>query len=320
MSRSVCVAVIGASGFVGSAVTRVLEEKGFPVKPVRAPRLVGMKPTDAVGYIESAPQELADLAAQLEGIDFVVNAAGVPNATSTDQAALVAANGVLPGLIGAACDGSCVRRLVHVSSAAVQGRLPMLDESEQTDAFSSYSESKLLGEQMVRRFSRGIAVIYRPPGVHGIDRRVTWMVARIASGPFASVAKPGTAPSPQALINNVADAIVFLATTSATPPAVVAHPWEGLTTTDVMELLGGRAPRKVPQPVARGVVGALTLAGILAPRLAGTARRLEMLWFGQRQAPSWLSAAGWVAPGGRAQWVELGRAMRAGMHSDESRG
>ena len=161
---------------------------------------------------------------------------------------------------------------------------------------------------------------YRPPGVHGIDRRVTWMVARIASGPFASVAKPGATPSPQALINNVAEAITFLATTSLTPPAVVIHPWEGLTTTDVMELLGGRAPLRVSKPFARAVVGTLTLTGNVVPRLAGTARRVEMLWFGQRQAVSWLSTVGWVAPWGRAEWVELGRAIRAVMQSQRKQG
>ena len=128
MSESARVAVIGASGFVGSAATRALEQKGFPVKRVRAPRVPGMKPAEAVSYIESAPLELADLAAQLQDIDIVVNAAGVPDATSTDFAALVAANGVLPGLIAAACVRAGVGRLVHVSSAAVQGRLPMLDD------------------------------------------------------------------------------------------------------------------------------------------------------------------------------------------------
>lgn len=320
MSASLRVVVIGASGFVGSATTRVLEQKGIPVKRVVSPRLPGMMPAEAITYIESEPLELAELAAQLQDVDMVVNAAGLPDATSTDFAALVAANGVLPGLIAAACVRARVRRLVHVSSAAVQGRLPVLDESNAVDAFSKYSESKLLGEQMVSKFSSGTAVTYRPPGVHGIDRRVTQLVARIAAGPFASVAKPGASPSPQALINNVAEAIAFLATTSLTPPAVVIHPWEGLTTTDVMELLGGRAPLRVSKPIARAVVGTLALTGNVVPRMAGTARRVEMLWFGQRQAVSWLSTVGWIPPCGRAEWAELGHAIRARMQSHQSPG
>ena len=320
MSVSPRVAVIGASGFVGSAVTQVLEQKGFPVKRVRAPRLPGMMPAEALRYIESESPELAELTSQLQDVDVVVNAAGDPDASSTNVAALVAANGVLPGLIAAASVRAGVGRIVHVSSAAVQGRLPMLDDSDTVDPGSYYSRSKLLGEQMMLRFSGGTAVTYRPSSVHGIDRRITRVVARIASGPLATVASPGVAPSPQALINNVAEAVAFLATTTLTPPAVVTHPWEGLTTSDVMELLGGRAPRGVPEQFARAIVGTLALAGSAVPRLTATARRVDMLWFGQRQAVSWLSTVGWVAPWGRAEWVELGRAIRAGMQSQRKQG
>jgi nucleoside-diphosphate-sugar epimerase len=320
MTSSVQVAVVGASGFVGSAATRALQAKGFRVRPVRAPRLPGMTPADAAGYLTSQPRELAALAAQFEGVDVVVNAAGVSDAISTDSAGLVAANGVLPGLIAAACVRALVGRLVHVSSAAVQGRLPVLDDSDAVDGFSDYSESKLLGERLVREFTDGAAVTYRPPGVHGIDRRVTRMVARIASGPFASVAGRGTSPTPQALIANVADAIAFLATTPLTPPAVVTHPWEGLTTADVMEFLGGQAPRKVPASIARAIVTVLTLTGRVVPRLAGTARRVEMLWFGQGQAASWLTTAGWQPPSGRPAWAELGRAIRSGTHTHATDG
>jgi nucleoside-diphosphate-sugar epimerase len=279
-----------------------------------------MLPADAVSYLQSEPRELSDLSDALRGVDRVVNAAGDPDASSTDVAALTAANGVLPGLIAAACRQAAVERLVHVSSAAVQGRLPLLDDSDSTDAGSDYSQSKVLGERLVRSFSGGHSVTYRPSSVHGIDRRITWKVARIASGPLSTVARPGTAPSPQALISNVADAISFLATTPLDPPPVVIHPWEGLTTSDVMQLLGGRPPRGVPRPVARAVVETLALAGRAVPRLAATTRRAEMLWFGQRQAESWLTLVGWLPPSDKSAWAELGRAIRASIHATSTQG
>lgn len=314
------IAVVGASGFVGSATSLALQGNGFQVKPVRAPRLPVMTAADAGSYETARSPELAELIAQFGDVDVVVNTAGVPDALSTDSGGLIAANGVLPGLIAAACVHANVRRLVHVSSAAVQGRLPILDDSDDVDSFSEYSESKLLGERLVQEFAEGLAVIYRPPGVHGIDRRVTRMVAGIASGPLASVASPGTSPSPQALIENVADALAFLATTTLAPPAVVIHPWEGLTTSDVMELLGGHPPRKLPRAIATAIVNALTLTGGVVPRLAGTARRVEMLWFGQAQATSWLSTVGWIPPSGRSAWLELGRSIRAATQAQPPKG
>lgn len=310
MNTSSRVAVIGASGFIGSAATAAIEHRGFPVAELQAPRLPRIYPEEAISYLESGPKPMLDLAERLANYDVVVNAAGIPDASCRDIADLSAANGVLPGLIAAAGAIAGINRFVHVSSAVVQGRLPVLDESEDVDAFSEYARSKLLGEQMARLFSKGTAVIYRPPSVHGINRRVTRMTARIGSSRIASVAYPRTSPSPQALISNVADAIAFLGTTTLTPPSVVIHPWEGLTTTDVLEMLGGRSPLELPRPIARSAVTLLAVLGRLFPGLAADARRVEMLWFGQLQAPGWLTAVGWAPPHGMAAWTSLGNTIR----------
>ena len=135
------------------------------------------------------------------------------------------------------------------------------------------------------------------------------MTARIARSPISSVARPGSSPSPQTLLKNVADAIAFLATTEAQPPAIVAHPSEGLTTASVLTFLGYRQPLVIPRALAKMLVAVLTAGGKLMPPVAANARRVEMLWFGQSQAPSWLTEAGWSPPAGHDAWKELGRMM-----------
>src|SRR5690625_2538888 len=140
------VAVVGATGFIGSATVQALQMGGHAVVPVKAPRLASLSERSAAAYIESRPRELGRLIELLGNCDSVVNAAGLPDATSGDSGQQIAVNGVLPGLIAAATCEVRARRLVHVSSAAVQGRRLVLDETDEFDDFSPYSHSKRLGE------------------------------------------------------------------------------------------------------------------------------------------------------------------------------
>lgn len=236
----------------------------------------------------------------------MVNAAGLADAAGASRD-LVWANHDLPRLV-ASVAGELGLRLVHVSSAAVQGRRPRLDSTPEHAPFSPYSASTAAGERVVLD-QAGEVCVYRPPGVHGPDRPVTRTLVRLARGPWATVAAPGTQNSPQALIENVTDAVAFLATTDQSLPRIVHHPSEGLTVSSLLRLLGGREPRRVPRSVASATVRTAFAAARLRPGLEGHARRLEMLWHGQDQAPSWLTEAGWRAPSGADRWAELGRSV-----------
>lgn len=301
------IAIVGASGFLGSEVMEVLREQGHDVEAVSAPR-VSAWAAEAGAELNSAL--VSALQEQLSGADAVVNCAGNPDASEKDTSVLVAANAVSPAIVARASSRADVGRLVHVSSAVVQGRRPLLDESDATEIFSSYAYSKAEGERSVRR-EFAPAVIYRPPSVHAESRRVSSMTVRIARSPLATVAYPGDQRSPQALVGNVASAIAYLATTDLDPPSVVIHPWEGLSSVDVLELLGGKRPLVIPRVLAKAVCRTLEIAGLHLPVVAANARRLEMLWFGQDQAESWLTTAGWTPPLGRSAWWELGESIRA---------
>lgn len=311
MSR---VAVVGASGFVGTAVVDALTAAGHDVVAVWAPR-VAAQAADPASLRAQAARIVAttpDLVEAVRGCAAVVNAAGDPDASSLDRAALLGANALVPAVVLEACQRAGVPRLVHVSSAVVQGDTAVLDEAPAGSGFSPYSDSKVAGEVVLESADdRPLVVVYRPPSVHGPDRRVSRMTARIARSRLASVAGRGDRPSPQALIGNVGSAVAFLATCEQRPPPRVAHPSEGLTTADVMRLLGaGHEPWHLPVPAVRGLLALARAAGRWLPSVRTNARRVEVLWLGQAQAASWLSNAGWVAPIGREGWLELGRALR----------
>lgn len=292
------VTIVGASGFVGSAVRQRLSQGGVTVRTVSAPRVTG-----SVGTAPPSPAEIAGMAEVFRGSTTVVNAAGVSDALADSVETLDGANGLMPGLLARACVEAGAR-LVHISSAAVQGSKPSLDSSSDLRPFSAYSRSKVLGEHAVLAVG-GDVCVYRPPGVHASSRQVTQSVARLARSSLSSVADPGTDNAPQALLDNVADAVAFLATWPGPLPTIVHHPSEGLTTAALLMTMGGHPPLLVPRPVARTVLstaGALT--GLL-PWVAGVARRLEVLWFGQHQAASWLTEAGWVPPVGQDGWEGL---------------
>lgn len=300
------VVVLGGSGFVGSHVRDALIKGGHEVRVLPAPRIDKAH----VGCDASIPRELVDEYSSLfAGADAVVNCAGNPDASERDLNALLAANAISPAVVGQAAKMAQVGRLIHVSSAVVQGRRNTLDEGEETEAFSPYAQSKAEGERRVRRVFPQ-ATIYRPPSVHAPSRRVTSMTARIASSPLATVAAPGHQPTPQALIENVAAAIAFLATAPSSPPAVVIHPWEGLSSSELMELLGGKRPLVLPRALARAICRGLEVIGSGIPLVAANARRVEMLWFGQAQGESWLTTAGWRPPEGKEAWRELGETFR----------
>lgn len=300
---SMKVAVFGASGFVGGHVCLALERRGHLVQSMTTPRLTAGE--------HHSPEQVAVLATELAGADAVICAGGNPDASSQDERALMAANAEAPALVAAATREVGTARFVHLSSAVVQGRRQQLDQTDQTDGFSAYARSKIAGEGNAHRYGPESTVVYRPPSVHDASRRVTRLISRIATSPVSMVAAPGDANSPQALVRNVADAIAELATTTSPPPGIVIHPSEGITTSTLLEFLGGSQPRQIPVAVAKSVTSVAVIAGRGVSQIAANARRLEMILFGQAQAQSWLTEIGWTPVEGYDAWKTLGQQMRS---------
>ena len=285
--------VFGASGFVGAAVLAAAESAGCEVLGRRAPRL-STSGASAAQLAETALryEGLEELATAMAGHEVVVNAAGLAEPGGADSDGLRGANALLPAVLAAAAARAGVRRLIHLSSAAVQGNRGFLDESDDVAPFSPYSHSKALGEAALRlvaaTFAEGPAVVtVRATSVQGPGRRTTASLIRFARSPLASVAAPGTAPSPVASVDALADFVLAVARAETDPPPIVLQPWEGLTVRSVLESAGGR-PLLLPGPVCRAVVGAgYVVSALLGRGLHGAVRRVEVSWFGQGQRPGW---------------------------------
>lgn len=304
------VAILGAGGFIGSAVSTEIARQGWRVRPLTAPRIRGdARDVDELASVALTHVGIRDaLVLAIDGADAVVNAAGLPTPAGSDGATLTGANAVLPLILAEACGIAGVARFVHVSSAAVQGARTPLDETLSFEGGSAYARTKALGEAgvaaVMAKRPPGATVILRPTSVHSSHRSLTRGIARLARSPLATVMDPGDAPTPQVLVENVASAVAHLCRSTLVPPRVVLQPWEGWTTGGFLRLLGGREPRRVPEPIAKAMLRLARRRGANGPSYAYR-RRLELLWCGQPQVPGWLSHHGFVPLAGTESWERL---------------
>ena len=291
--------MLGSTGFIGNAVCADLAAAGITVRPVPAPRLSSAA-ADAPALLAEAAeleQVRAGLAAAFTGVQVVVNAAGLATPGGTDSPALRGANSLLPLVVADAADAAGVQRFVHLSSAAVQGHRPFLDESSHVQPFSAYSRSKALGERGLADRAAGPCsiVTIRATSVQGTQRPTTAKLARLAASPLASVAGKGTAPSPVSSVDSLVRFVRAVGLHQGHVPAVVLQPWEHATVAGVLEAAGGRKPLRLPAWLCRSALWAgYRLSTLAGERLHGALRRVEMMWFGQRQVPGWAEETGTV--------------------------
>ncbi|MBG7587312.1 NAD-dependent epimerase/dehydratase family protein [Rothia kristinae] len=322
--------VLGATGFVGSATMTRLQQLGIGAAPVAAPRLA----TSATGAgqviaearrLESVIDYLAD---SFAGAEVVVNAAGLAAPGQQELPPLVGANALLPAVVAVAAQRTGVTRVLHLSSAAVQGARPRLDASPDTSPFSAYSFSKALGEDCLlrlREFITATAKVGAAPGsagsdypaapssrpaqvagdhaaqlciiratsVQGSGRDTTTALARFAGSFLASVAGSGTQHTPVTSVQALAEFIVAAGLREEPLPEILLQPWEGATTASVIRDAGRREPHRIPAPLARLLVrGGYAVSGLSGDRLRAAVRRVELAWFGQDQDDTWAERHG----------------------------
>ena len=292
--------VIGASGFVGSAIVARLNAEGISVDPIEAPRLA-TRSLDVDSIIDEAEQLegiIDSLAEAFASAQVVVNAAGLAAPNMQDLPPLMGANALLPAVIAIAAQCTGVRHVIHLSSAAVQGPRPVLDASEETAPFSAYSFSKTLGEEALLDLqdyfleehpeSAPELCILRATSVQGRGRRTTELFAKMASSPFASVAGAGQGKSPVSSVYALAEFVVMLGTFPGELPTIVLQPWEGATVASASLDAGRRKPHHLPEWLCRAAIKAgYKVSELMNDRFSGSVRKVEVMWFGQGIDDSW---------------------------------
>ena len=218
LSTPLRVAVVGATGFVGSAVVTALATAGIQCIAVAR----GARYPDVPGVL-FAHADLTDpgsLAAALAGADVVIHAASY---TGDDAAQCVTVNvdGTENLLAAAARTG--VRRVLYISTVGVYGLGPHsgIGENEAAPApVSAVSASRLTAEQRV--LDQGGCVV-RPGFVHGPGDR--WFVPGLVRilGTLGAWVDEGRPRVSIIAVTDLARLVADLAVRSPAHPGAVFH-------------------------------------------------------------------------------------------------
>jgi NADH dehydrogenase len=177
-------ALIGGSGFIGTALTEVFARAGWRIRlvtrhPARAERL---RPLGDVGQIGTARADIrlpASLGPALEGADVVINLVGILDEKSGQRFADVQAEGAGHAATAAAAAGA--RAFVHLSAIGADQASP-----------SAYGRTKAEGDAAVRAAYPNAAIL-RPSLVFGPEDGFTNRFAGlIAAAPVVPVIAPAT--------------------------------------------------------------------------------------------------------------------------------
>lgn len=138
--------VVGATGFIGSALVQGLAAAGSLVTAVS--RHHAEPERDGVRWLRVDPQDVASWRLALEAVEVVYHLgwSTVPQTASADPVADVQDNVISSLRLFEAIDGSEVKRLVFASSGGtVYGRIgsPLVSEDHPTRPISAYGVSKL---------------------------------------------------------------------------------------------------------------------------------------------------------------------------------
>ncbi|MFL5236172.1 MAG: NAD(P)H-binding protein, partial [Rhizomicrobium sp.] len=126
------VAVIGGTGLLGSAIVADLSSRGHSV--VSMSRSAGISSPGAISVDLNEATSPSYWLPHLDGVEAVVNCAGVLQDSPKDSTSMVHHQGIAN--LFAACEQLKIRRVIHFSAIGVDRQTP-----------SAFSETKLSGDK-----------------------------------------------------------------------------------------------------------------------------------------------------------------------------
>jgi nucleoside-diphosphate-sugar epimerase len=252
------VALTGATGFIGGALVRGLEQAGFSVRALVRPTSDHSRLPPTVERIAGALDDPGSLARLARGARAVVHCAGVVRGRGAADFDPVNVDGVAR-LVAAARAERPAPPIVHVSSLAA--RHP---------ALSPYAASKRRGEAVLAAAPAWTAL--RPPIVYGPgDRELLPLLRWMARG-VAPMVGPRGGRLALVYVDDLADAVVRLVGLGGTARVFELHDGRpaGYAVEDIVaavERWRGRAILRVPVPAP--LVGAVARLNALGAGLSG---------------------------------------------------
>lgn len=211
------IAIAGASGYIGeSLVSGFLSEGGYRIKLLRRTDLTSNRCPDRVELVKGdllAPKSLQGF---LEPGCIVVNLVYLWDAGEGPN--IMAMRNLVEQ-----CKAAGIKRLIHVSTAAVSGRVDenLVDEATPCVPVSEYGTTKLKVEALLRDESRGNfdLVIIRPtavfgPGAKPLAKLVRDLFASPRSRNYVKSSLFGKRRMNLVHVANVVAAIIFLSSYS----------------------------------------------------------------------------------------------------------
>jgi nucleoside-diphosphate-sugar epimerase len=182
------VGLVGANGFIGSAILRALLRRGIAPRalcgPVESPRSLPA----GVDFVTCDLADVERLQSWVLGLEVVIHAAGPPSVQRSFEMAEEYVRVHVEGTAAMlrACRMATVNRLVYISSAEVYGRPEAnpVAETHRLQARSPYAAAKIGAEKMIEAYveSFGLeAVILRPFSIYGPHFHSNSLLSRVVS-------------------------------------------------------------------------------------------------------------------------------------------
>jgi nucleoside-diphosphate-sugar epimerase len=184
------VLITGATGFLGSRLVARLTEGGHDVRAV----VRATSRTETIGGL-GAECRVASLSTGqgldkvIEGVDIVVHAAG--GGRNRSKAQMYADNRDTTKTLLAACEGSDIKRFVHISSLAAAGPSKDGAAPHERAPTSHYGRSKAEAEDAVLAAESFPVTVLRPCAVYGPGDAAMAPLFRMASKGWLLLPGPG---------------------------------------------------------------------------------------------------------------------------------